>query len=49
MASDPKRRSRIVVIVMVIVAVGGSAALSYFMHASSAELVHGSIPPTPMS
>ncbi|MGD0463010.1 MAG: HEAT repeat domain-containing protein [Tepidisphaeraceae bacterium] len=39
MASDPERRSRIVVIVMIIVAVGGSVVLSYFMHASSAELV----------
>jgi HEAT repeats len=38
MASDPERRSRIVVIVMIIVAVGGSAVLAYFMHARSAEL-----------
>jgi hypothetical protein len=39
MASDPGRRSRMVVIAMIVVAIGGSALLAYFMHASSAELV----------
>src|SRR5579863_6444897 len=39
MGNDPPQRGRIVVIVMVVLMIGGSIALTYFMHKSSTQLV----------